>query len=182
MIVLIALGTALWIAAHWFKRLAPDARARMGDKAKGYVAGAIGLGVLLIIVGYRGADYVPVYTPPVWGIHANNLLVLIGFYLFAVSGARTRAHQFIRHPQLTGFSLWAAGHLLANGDLAALVLFGGLLVWSLVSMRLINRAEPDWTPPPVGPIRKEFTSIAATLVLFGGVAWVHTLLGYYPFG
>jgi uncharacterized membrane protein len=87
----------------------------------------------------------------------------------------------MRHPQLTGFSLWAVAHLLVNGDLASIILFGGLLVWALAEIALINRAQPDWTPPPVGPMRKEFTSVIATLVLFAVVAGIHAWLGYYPF-
>jgi uncharacterized membrane protein len=179
--VLIA-GVALWIVPHVFKRLAPEQRARLGDRAKGGVAILIVLSIVLMVIGYRQSAYVQLYIPPVWGIHANNLLVLLGFYLFAVSGAKTRLHRYVRHPQLTGFSLWAAGHLLANGNLSAVILFGGLLIWALAEMVLINRAQPEWTPPEPGPIRKEFTSVLATLVLFGVVAWIHTWLGYYPFG
>lgn len=179
--ILIA-GLALWIVPHVFKRVAPETRASLGTPAKGAVAVAIILSIVLMTIGYRGTPYVQVYFPPAWSYHANNLLVLLGFYLFAVSGAKTRLHQYIRHPQLIGFSLWAVGHLLANGNLSAVILFGGLLLWALSEIVLINRAVPDWTPPAKGPMRKEFTSVAATLVLFGVVAWIHTWLGYYPFG
>lgn len=178
---LLLLGLALWFAAHLFKRLAPGLRARLGDKARGAFAVAILASVVLMIVGYRQVDYVLLWDAPAWAWHVNNLLVLIGFYLFAVSGAKTRAHQYVRHPQLTGFSLWAAGHLIVNGHLDAVILFGGLLIWAIAEMLIINAQEPDWTPPPKGPIRKEFTSVAATLVLFGVVAWIHAWLGYYPF-
>ena len=62
--------------------------------------------------------------------------MLIAFYLFAASGMKTRVTAMTRHPQLIGFSLWAVAHLLVNGDLPSLVLFGGLLVWALVEMAL----------------------------------------------
>ena len=179
--ILLLLGLALWIAAHLFKRLAPERRAAMGEKGKGPVAIAILAGIVLMVLGYRGAAFIPVWTPPSWAWHLNNLLVLLGFYLFAVSGAKTRLHRVIRHPQLTGFALWAVAHLLVNGDLASVLLFGGLLAWAVAEIVLINRAVPDWTPPPVGPVRKEITSVVATLVLFGVVAAIHSWLGYYPF-
>jgi uncharacterized membrane protein len=180
--ILLLLGLALWIGAHVFKRLAPERRAAMGEKGKGPVAIAIVAGILLMIVGYRWAAFVPVYDPPSWGRHANNLLVLIGFYLFAVSGAKSRLHRHIRHPQLTGFGLWAFAHLLANGDLASVILFGGLLAWAGLEIVLINRAVPVWTPPPVAPMRKEVSAVVITLVLFGVAALVHIWLGYNPFG
>lgn len=182
MIIILILGVALWIVPHVLKRVAPARREALGDRGKGVIAALIGLSILLMIVGYRWAAFIPVYTPPAWGVHLNNLLVLIGFYLFAVSGAKSRLHRFMRHPQLTGFSLWAAAHLLVNGHLAAVILFGGLLLWALSEMVLINRAEPTWLPPEAGPLRKEITTVLAALVLYGVVGWIHGLIGPWPFG
>jgi len=90
--ILLIAGIALWFGAHLFKRVAPAARARMGDpsdpkdKSKGIFAVAILASVVLIVIGYRMAPFVTVYIPPAWGVHATNLLVLLGFYMFAVSG------------------------------------------------------------------------------------------------
>lgn len=181
MIVLI-LGVTLWIAAHAFKRVATDARASLGDKGRGLITAAILLSVVLMVLGYRAAPTHFVYNLPSWAIHLNNLLVLLGFYFFAVSGAKTRAHQRVRHPQLTGFCLWAFAHLLVNGDLASIVLFGGLLAWGVGTVVLINRQEPEWTPPPVPPMKKEMTTAGIALVLFGVVAGVHAAIGPSPFG
>ncbi len=61
--VLLILGLALWFAAHLFKRIAPDARAGMGDRGKGIVALALLVSVVLMVLGYRSADYVAVYDP-----------------------------------------------------------------------------------------------------------------------
>ena len=62
------------------------------------------------------------------------------------------------------------------------MLFGGLLVWALVEMAAINRAQPDWTPPPPAPARKEIMAVVGTLVVYGIIALIHTWLGYNPFG
>lgn len=180
--ILIVVGLLIWSFAHFFRRLDPPRRLALGTSGKGMVAGFIGFGLLLIIVGYRLSPEVAVYNPPVWGTHVNNILVLVGFYLFAVSGAKTRLARHIRHPMLIGVALWAVAHLFANGDLASLLLFGGFLAWAFAEIALINRAEPVWTEPPEGPLRKEFTSLLATLVLFAFVAAIHSWLGYYPFG
>ncbi|WP_347267999.1 NnrU family protein [Paracoccus sp. (in: a-proteobacteria)] len=178
MIILI-LGVALWWAAHLSKRWAPGLRARLG---KGGVAGLLALSVLLMILGYRLADgpYWWGATVPLKG--ANNLLVLAGFYLYAASGMRTRATRLVRHPQLTGFSLWAFGHLLPNGDLPSFVLFGGLLGWALVEMAVLNRAQ-DWTPPAGPfPLSREIMAAIGAVVVLLVVGLIHAWLGYNPFG
>lgn len=181
MLVLI-LGLALWTAAHLYKRLAPDSRARLGEKGKGLVAAALLVSVVLMVLGYRAADFVPVWTPPAFLIHLNNLLVLLAFYLYAASGMKTRITRVIRHPQLTAVKAWAVGHLLVNGDLASILLFGGLLAWAVVEVIVINRAEPGWTPPPPAPARKEVMAVVGAVVVTGIVGAIHAWLGVWPFG
>ena len=175
MLILI-LGVALWWAAHLWKRVAPASRAEFGEKGKGLVTGALILSVLLMIWGYKIAD-----GPVWWGRSAatvgiNNLLVLIAVYLFAASGMKTRVTAMTRHPQLIGFSLWAFAHLLVNGDLPSLILFGGLLVWAQVQILLINRTP--WTPP-AGPFpaRKEAMAAAGAVIVMLVVGMIHGWLG-----
>lgn len=181
MLILI-LGLLLWALAHLFKFIAPEARARMGEKGKGPIAIALLLSVVLMVIGYRAADGAFYWgrSPAMTGI--NNLLVLVAFYLFAASGMKTRVTRLTRHPQLIGFSLWCVGHLLVNGDTPSFVLWGGLLAWAIVTMVLINRTEPAWTPPEPAPNRKEIMAIVGGVVVFAVVAVIHMLLGYNPFG
>ncbi len=180
---ILILGVALWWGAHFFKRLAPQARAGLGQKGRALVAGALVLAVLLMIFGYRTAD-----GPYWWGASAplkgiNNLLVLAALYLFAADGMKTRITRHVRHPQLTGFALWAFAHLLPNGDLPSLVLFGGLLAWALAEMVTISRAQPLWTPP-AGPFppRKEAMAVAGAVIVLLVLGLIHAWLGYNPFG
>ena len=179
---LLILGLAIWWGAHLFKRVSPAARARIGDKAKGPVAIAVLASVVLMVIGYRGAAFIPVWSPPGFMVHINNLLMLFAFYLYAASGMKTRITRVIRHPQLTAIKVWAVAHLLVNGDLAAMVLFGGLLAWAVVSVILINRATPGWTRPPVAPARKEAMAVVGTLVVVGVVMAIHNWLGVQPWG
>lgn len=178
---LLVLGVLLWSLAHFFKRLAPGPRARMGDGGKGLVALLVGAGILCMIFGYRMADGTFYWgrSPAMVGI--NNLLMILSVYLFAVSGMKTRAARLLRHPMLTGLILWAVAHLLVNGDTPSFVLFGGLFLWALLEMVLINRAE-SWTPPPPAAPRKEVMAVAGTVVLYGVIAGIHTWLGYPTFG
>lgn len=182
MMLLLILGVALWAGAHFFKRFAPERRAAMGEKGKGLVAVLILLSVVLMIVGYRGADFIHIWSPPAFLTHLNNLLMVLAFYLYAASGAKTAITRRVRHPQLIGFKTWAIAHLLVNGDLASVILFGGLLAWAVVSVILINRAQPTWTPPAPAPMRKEVTTVIATLVVVVVVMLIHNWLGVQPWG
>ena len=152
---LIVLGLALWWAAHLWKRVAPGSRASIGEPGKGLVTVLVLAGVVLMVVGWRGsawlgieaAEFVPVWEPPRFLIHVNNLLMLFAFYLYAASGMKTRITRVIRHPQLTAVKTWAVAHLIVNGDLASILLFGSMLGWAVAEVVLINKAQPVWTPP-----------------------------------
>ena len=113
--ILLVLGVLLWAGAHFFKRIAPARRAAMGEPGKGAVSLALVATVLLMIFGYRMAEGAFFWgrSPALTGI--NNLLMLGSVYLFAAAGMKTRAARMLRHPQLTGFALWCAAHLLVNG-------------------------------------------------------------------
>lgn len=179
--VLLILGLALFAGAHWFKRLAPAARARLGEPGKGIVAVALIAGVVLMVIGYRNAAFVNVWYPPAFMTHINNLLVLVAFWFFALSTVPGKISARVRHKQLTAAKAWAVGHLLVNGDLASILLFGGLLAWAVVSVILINRAEPTWERPANPRWSADAKAFGIGLVLFLIVAAVHTWLGYYPF-
>lgn len=181
MLILI-LGIALWWAAHLFKRVAPAHRARLGKKGKGPVALALLLSVVLMVVGYGAVDgpYWWGPTPAAKGI--NNLLMVVVFYLFAAAGMKTPVARRLRHPQLIGFSLWAIAHLLPNGDLPSLVLFGGLLAWALVEIVVLERAEVDrpHSKPPLR-LKKEIVALVGGLVVMAVVALVHAWVGPRPY-
>lgn len=182
---LLILGLLIWVGAHAFKRLAPEARRAMGDKGKGLVAVLVLASVVLMVIGYRGADYIEVWSAPRGLIHVNNLLMVFAFYLYAASaakGAKIWLGTRVRHPQLTAVAVWAVAHLLVNGDLASVVLFGGLLVWALATIGVINRAEGPWVRPARAPAAKELVAVVVTLAVVGVVVSIHTWLGVRPFG
>lgn len=176
-------GVLLWSGGHLFERLAPDARAKLGDAGKGLAAAVILAGLVLMVIGYRGSDG-GVFL---WGRHPamvgiNNLLMLISVYMFAASGMKTALARRMRHPMLGAVKVWALAHLLVNGDLASILLFGGMLAWAVVEMMAINKAEPDWTRPEPAPMRKEVIAIGGTVVVYLGIAWAHYWFGYPAFG
>ena len=172
-------GVLLWSLAHLLKRVAPGWRARLGSAGRPLVAVSIVLSVVLMILGYQQAE-----GPIWWGrqsalVGINNLLMLIGFYMITGSIIGARISRFIRHPQLTAIKLWAVAHLLVNGDLASMTLFGGLLIWAVLAVILINRQEEPLVLEQ-GPIAwaLEVGALSAAIVIYGLVGYVHGWLGY----
>ncbi len=181
---LLILGLLLWVGAHYFKRLAPDARAKMANQGKAVVALLVFASLVLMIIGYRGADFIPVWNPPSFMTHINNLLMLLAFWIYgssAAKGAKAWPAYKTRHPQLLAVKTWAVAHLLVNGDLASIILFGGLLAWAVVSVILINRAEPAWTPPAPAGRATYIRLVVITAVIFVIVVAIHMWLGVSPF-
>ncbi|GGE61149.1 NnrU family protein [Actibacterium pelagium] len=179
---LLILGLLLWTLAHLFKRIAPSLREPMGDKGKGLVALVLLGSIVLMVFGYKASEYSPLWAAPVWGNHLVSLLMLIALYFTSPGPKKGALFHKMRHPMLTGFIIWAAAHLFVNGDVASLILFGGLGVWAITEIIVINRAEPDWTPNPKGTIAKDGMFLVASAVLVGVIGYIHGMIGPSPFG
>lgn len=179
---LLILGLILYSGSHLFKRLLPDRRAAMGDAGKGVVALVSLAGIVLMVMGYRAAPYIEVWSPPRFLIHVNNLLMVIAVFLLGVGNVWGVVRTKLRHPMLGAVKVWALAHLLVNGDLAGMVLFGGLLAWAVLSLILINKAERIWLRPDAGPLRNDLIYGVVSLLIFGAITYVHSWLGVSPFG
>ena len=176
-------GVALWSFSHLMKRVTPGFRAGLGDgPGKGVAAVLALLAVGAMIYGYRTAEIVEVWTPPDFLRHVNNLLMLIAVVLVGLGASRGVMRTRMRHPMLTSVKVWALAHLLVNGDVASIVLFGGLLGWAVISLILINKAERVWLRPEIGPVRNDLIFAGISLLVYGVIAYVHTWLGVSPFG
>ncbi|MEN8892358.1 NnrU family protein [Planktotalea arctica] len=180
MTLLIA-GLILWTVTHYFKRLMPAQRAAMGAKGRGPIAVLIVVSLLMMIFGYRWAEFISVWSPPSFFTHINNLLMLIAFFVFGMSATTGRLRGKMRHPMLLAVKIWAVAHLLVNGDLASIILFGGMLAWAVGSVILINRSE-EWNRPAPGDAKKDKLLVIITLVTFTITALIHYALGVSPFG
>lgn len=178
---LMILGLAFWVLAHVFKRVMPEQRAQMGNAGRAIVTVAILGGLALIILGYRSADFVAVWNPPGFLTHINNLAMLGAVFLFGMSATTGRLRGKMRHPQLWAVTVWAAAHLLVNGDLASIVLFGTMLIWAQGEMVLINKAGP-WARPAPGAAKKDIVLVVITLVVYVLISVIHIWLGVSPFG
>lgn len=174
------LGLLLWVGSHLFKRIAPKARASMGDRGKAMVAGLSLIAIVLMVVGFRSADAVQLYHTPAWAFHANNTLMLVAIFLLGVGGTKGVLVNKMRHPMLTGVLVWAVAHLMTNGDQASVVLFGGLGLWAVAEMVLINRAG-RWKRPAKGSLAGDGKNLVATVLIYAVITGIHYWLGHNPF-
>jgi uncharacterized membrane protein len=168
------LGVLIWAYSHLMKRVTPGFRASLGDSAGKGVATVLSLVALgLMIWGFRTADDVELWTPPAFLRHINNLLMLIAVALLFMRANRGVMRTWMRHPMLASVKTWAVAHLLVNGSLAAVILFGGLLAWAVVDVILINRMQPDWERPAPGPVRNDVIYLVVILAVYAGIVWIH---------
>lgn len=136
---------------------------------------------MLIVLGYRAMYYIPLWTAPSWGVGVNKLLMFLAIALFGAGSSKGRARSLFRHPMLLGLTTWAIAHLLVNGDLTSLILFGGLGLWAIATILIINRAEPAWTRPEAGPILGDIKLFVITTVLYVVITLIHGWIGPSPF-
>ena len=183
----LTLGVLLWSLTHFIPALFPGLRDSMARKLgengfKGVFTLLMIAAIYLIISGWKASIPESVYLPPAWGRHLTALLVLIAMLLFVAPYHATNIKRVLRHPQLTGVVIWGAGHLLANGEARSIVLFGGLTLWAIIEIFLLNRRDGAWSKPEPVPRKKDFILLAAGFVTYIIVAVSHQwLFGFSPF-
>ena len=145
-----------------------------GYKA-GYALVAL-LGLALIVWGfadYRATGWIDVWYPPKVFKHIAVALMLPAVILVVASYLRGRIYTTLKHPMLAGVKLWAAAHLLANGDLGSIILFGSFLAWAVFDrISLKHRADAGAPPIPVGGIGNDLIAVAVGVVAYLALAFV----------
>jgi uncharacterized membrane protein len=174
---LLCIGLILFLGVHSVSIVAPtwrDAQVkRRGELAwKGMYALVALAGLVLVVHGYGLARQSPVvlYTPPTALRHLAMLLMLPVFPLLFAAYLPGRIQRAARHPMLLAVKLWATAHLLANGNLADVLLFGSLLAWAVadrisVKRRAVTRSVPGAPPGALNDI----AAVAGGLVVYVGL-------------
>lgn len=145
MYVLIA-GLAIFLIGHSVAIVAPQWReqmiSRIGENAwKGLYSLVSLVGLVLIVWGYglSRLDPVILYSPPVWTRHIALVLMMPVFVMLAAAYIPCRIKIALKHPMLAAVKLWAVAHLLANGTLADVLLFGSFLAWAVCDRISLKR-------------------------------------------
>lgn len=181
----LVIGLLIWTLVHWVPSGTPGVRTQLVALV-GLVPYRIGfaasilVALWLIVSGWRGIQPQFLYVPSGAMRYAGMLLVLIAFLVLGSFRGRGRLNQWIRHPQLSGVIIWAIGHLLANGENRALVLFSGFFIWALGSLLLINRRDGSWQKPPYGGIAYDIRALVIGTLAFVVFLFAHPWITGVP--
>ena len=175
---ILIIGIIIFLGLHSVRILAPEFRnAQIAARGEGPWKGiyslvsAIGLG--LIIWGYALArpEAPVIYEPPAWLKHINLLLMLFAFISMMVANVPAgQLKPILKHPFLLSIKLWAFGHLLANGDLASLILFGAFLAWAIWD-RIAVKRRADMGAAIAGPVTNDIVAIVSGVALYLLFVW-----------
>lgn len=184
---ILVLGLILFLGVHSVQIIAPGIRAQVIARGGGvgawmwpYTAIA-GAGFLLIIAGYGMARYdAPIiYMPPAELRHLALGVMVAVFPLLLATYLKGRIGQMLGHPMLLATILWAAAHLMVNGSVADILLFGGFLLWASINWRsqITRMPQPDTTPHKRPWGRNDAIAVIGGLALYAGlIGGLHALL------
>lgn len=185
------IGLVIFFGAHSIAIVSPGFRnralQRLGEGAWKGLYGLTSLaGFGLMVYGFGLAREVPVvvYAPPNWMRYVTLLLMLPVFPLLIAAYLPGRIKTAAKHPMLAAVKFWAFAHLLVNGRLADVLLFGGFLAWAVMDRISLKRRPPQKvrTAPP-GPFN-DLIAVALGLAIYAAtIGWAHLrLLGAAPLG
>jgi uncharacterized membrane protein len=191
-LTIMILGLAIFLGVHLFTIMRGQRAAlvaRLGDNGyKGLYSLLSLIGLVLIVYGfarYRQGEWIDIWFPPVWTKHLAALLVLFAFIMLVASYSRGHIYTTLKHPMLAAVKLWALAHLMANGDLGSIILFGSILAWAVIDrISLKRRSDPGAPPIPVGGMRNDVIAIFGGVVLYAVFGlWFHPyVIGIPVFG
>ncbi len=178
---LLILGIILFLGAHSLPMVRETRAGLLAKLGEGGFKGAYSLisllGFVLIVYGfhtYRAEGWVQVWSPPVWTRHITISLMWFAFVALAAMGPKpSRIKGWLRHPMLVAIKIWALAHLLANGDLGGMILFGSFLAWAVVDRISVKKRGLLGAEPQAA-----FTRSDAIIVVAGTVAYVAMMFAH----
>ncbi len=182
-LTIMIVGLLLFLGVHAFvtrREQRAQAIARWGEgpyKLGFSVISALGLA--LIVYGfarYRATGWIDIWLPPPWTRHVAVALTLPAIVFVVAAYIPGHIKRALKHPMLAGVKLWALAHLLANGDLGSIILFGSILVWAVYDrVSLKQRSDPGAPPTPVSGWRNDVIAI-----IVGVLAYLALGLIFHP--
>jgi uncharacterized membrane protein len=186
-------GLVIFLGVHSVRIFAEDwrtrTRASLGEGAyKGIYSllSVAGFGLMVWGFGLARETPVPLWTPPVGMRHASSLFTLLAFVLLAAAYVpRNSIKARFHHPMVLGVKAWALGHLMANGNLAHMILFGSFLAWGVLNFISARRRDRALgTVYPAGTLRATGVTVVVGVIAWAAFAFkLHgMLIGIKPFG
>jgi uncharacterized membrane protein len=181
---LLVIGLVLFFGVHSLVIVAPGARERLqqGLGRHGWrgVHSVVSLaGFVLIVMGYGQSRLSPdlLYTPPFWMRHVTFALLLPVFPLLIAAYLPGRIKATLKHPMLVAVKLWALAHLLSNGTLADVLLFGSFLAWAVADRISLKRRSPVLQSAVAPRARNDVIAVVLGVALYvATLFWLHRLV------
>lgn len=182
---MLILGLVLFIGMHMVRIVAPGLRdtgiAKLGNPGWKILYAVVSFaGIYLMAKGYgayRAEGPAILYNPPLW-LGGVTMLLMVFSFIFIVAGNLPMTGHIkakLKHPMLIGIKTWAIAHLLINGDVASVVLFGAMLAWAVVSVIAIKKRAIE--PPVATSGMADILSVVIGLALWAAFGmWLHTSL------
>ena len=191
-LIILILGLVVFLAPHTLTACR-SARQQVVNRLglgpyKGLYSIVSVIGIVLIAYGfalYRSTGWIDLWVPPNWARHITVALMWPAIILLVAAYIPGDLKRALKHPFLVGVKLWAFAHLISNGDLGSIVLFGAILAWAVFDrISLKRRSDPGAPPIPVGGRRNDIIAIVVGSVLYLALGlWFHPLaIGVFAFG
>jgi len=191
-LVQLVIGLILFLGAHVFVTLRPQRAAvvkAVGDWPYKALMSVVSLAGLYFIFrgfgAYRDAGLIPVWSPPSFMRHVTELLMWPACVFLAAAYLPGDIKRVVKHPMLVAVKTWAFAHLLSNGDLGGIILFGAVLAWAVYDrITLKHRTDPGGPPIPLGGRRNDIAAVIVGTILYLALGMVfHPLvIGVIVFG
>jgi uncharacterized membrane protein len=180
---LLVLGIIVFLGVHLLPTF-PDVRerliGRMGENGYRALFSILSfLGFVLIVWGFARAPVIQVWSPPNWTRYVAIVLMVPVFILLIAAYVPGQIKAKVKHPFLVAIKTWALAHLIANGDLASIILFGSFLAYAVFDRIALKRRPATGlvTVSETGPARNDFIAVVGGLALYVAfLLWLHPLL------
>ena len=177
----LVVGIAMFLAIHLVPAF-PEIRQRLigaaGENGYRLLFSFLSLfGLVLIVWGFARAPVVQLWSPPHWTRYVAMALMLPVFVLIIAAYVPGEIKARLKHPFLVAIKIWALAHLIANGDLASVILFGSFLAYAVVDRIALKRRPAARAMPMSDRGRNDLIAVVGGLVLYVVfLLWLHPLL------
>ncbi len=171
------LGLLVFLGMHvltTIRTMRAELISKIGERPyKGLYSLVSAIGLIMIAYGFgawRAEGSTQLWYPPIWAKHLAIPLMLFASICIVSAYASTHLRVWLKHPMLVGVKTWALAHLLANGDLAGVVLFGSFLIWAVFDRIALKRRPP--VPMPMPKLQADIGTVIAGCIVFAVLGYL----------
>ncbi|MBT5185632.1 MAG: NnrU family protein [Kordiimonadaceae bacterium] len=181
---LLLAGVLLWSGVHFIPGFLPNLKAslveKLGNGYRGLFSLTVVLSIVMMVFGWRASEPEMIYMLPEWSFSVTRLLMFFAFFLIGAAHAKVNIKRVIRHPMLSGVIVWSGAHLLSNGDSRSIILFGGLLIWAVIEILIINKRDGAWEKLEKMPFKNDIIAVVITFLVYTAFMFVHPYIAGVP--